>query len=461
MYSRMGADMVGNKKQKDSLQTQSPLQTVLRHWRRPIIALALSAPLLVLVLALIKTSVNVPFWDQWELVPLYEKLRQGTLTFSDFFAQHNEHRILFPRFIMAGLAVFTAWNVLYEVAVNVLLAVAVFGVLWLLIKHTFTQSRIRIAAAFVLSLILFSPIQFENWMWGWQIQWFLNVLGLAVSVWALWAWRAKEPWLKLGVAAIAAAIATYSLASGFFVWLVCLPLVLFAKDLRKFWPAWVGAAILVVGSHYIGYVDPAYHPSKLIFLKEPLQFTTYFLVYVGRPLVVDFLVSVPVTLLYLLTFALGLVRVAQKHLREITTTLLPWLCLGLYGLLAAASTAVSRLGLGIEQAYSNRYITLSNLILISGVILAFKLVEHSTGKTLRAVRMGGITILTAVVLVLSVNYYKGLAQMQEREIHLKKVQHCAQTATSAEDDCLLLLYPNKEVVWPRLQYLRSIHWGGL
>ena len=426
-------------------------------WQRALIALVIFAPLVGLIAVLARYSVNVPFWDQWELPTLLEKVRAGTATFSDFFAQHNEHRILFPRLVMVGLALCTAWNVLYEIAANVVFAVGIFWFLWLIIKRTFASKKLQLATVGIMGLILFSPIQFENWMWGWQIQWYLNVLGLVMAVWALWAWRTTSSLAKLVVGMLGATLATYSLASGFIVWLVCLPLLWLSKDLRRLFWYWVGAALLVVGSHYVGYVDPAYHPSKLIFLSEPIQFMVYFLVYVGRPLTLDFLAGVPVALAYLAAIAVGYMHVFQAYRRELVGALLPWLCLGLYGLLAAVSTSISRLGLGVEQAYSNRYITLSMLLLMAFVVLLVKVYERSPG----VVRRIAIAGLAVIVLLVGINYAKGIVQMKERKIHLLNVQHCAQTATSAADDCLLLLYPNKEAVWPRLQYLRSIHWGGL
>lgn len=431
------------------------------NWRTLGMAGLVCLPALILVGLLVKYAVNVPFWDQWELVTIFEKWHAGTLGFADFFAQHNEHRVLFPRLIMFALAVATGWNTLYEVAVNVVLAAATFWFLWQVIKATFDSARIRFVAAASVSLVIFSPLQFENWMWGWQIQWFLNVLGLVVAVWALSAWQTKNKWAAFIVAVIAAGVATYSLASGFFVWLVCVPLLWFRKDLRPLLWAWVTAAAVVVGSHYIGYVDPAYHPSKLIFLKEPLNFIMYFLVYAGRPLIVDFLLSVPIFIAYGVVYASALAYLFKKHIRQVTTTLLPWLSIGLYGLLAAGSTSISRLGFGVEQAYSSRYSTLSSLLLIAGIVLLYKIIEQERAKAGVAVRRAVVVVLSGAMLLVGANYAKGIVQMHERNEHLTKVQTCARMAASADDDCLLFLYPNKEIVWERLQYLRAIHWGGL
>ncbi len=425
-------------------------------WVKFLSIIAIALPPLVLAAALIKYSVNVPFWDQWELVTLIQKLHNGTAGFSDFFAQHNEHRIFFPRIVMVVLAYITSWNTKFEVAANVVLAASSMWFLWLMLRKTLTERRLIFAITFLISLILFSPVQFENWMWGWQIQWYLNILGLILALWALTTWRTKNVLAKLILAGLGATLATYSLASGFFVWIICLPIIWTSKDFRRFLPYWIFAAAIVVGAHYIGYVDPSYHPSKMLFLQEPVQFTVYLLVYIGRPLPWDFLVGVPVAIAYLTVVANSLIYYFQNFKNKLQL-ILPWLCLGLYSLLAAISTDMSRLGLGVEQSYASRYSTLSMLFLISLVVILAKIIELSPTKVKKIM----LIILATITILVAANYAKGLLQMKERHIYLLNVKQCAQTATSENDECLLLLYPNKQSVWPRLEYLRSIHWGGL
>lgn len=420
----------------------------------------LLAPAAALIILLSIFAVNVPFWDQWELIELYKRAHDGTLTFWDLFAQHNEHRILFGRLVFLGLANLSNWNTLYEVGASVIFALGSFGLLWTMLKKTFQSRPVLIAAAFVVSFILFSPLQSENWIWGWQLMWFMNVLAVVTAIWALGFWQAPAI-ARLIVAILAGIVATYSLASGAFVWLVCVPLLLFNKKMRRFLPLWLFAAALVVGSHYWHYVDPAYHPSKTLFLSQPLNFTIYLLAYLGRPVVVDFLLSVPITLLYLGTLAVSLAHVYKKHVAHLTTTFLPWLCLGGYAVLAALSASVSRLGLGIEQAFSSRYSTLSSLLVITVCIVLFKIIELSPGHFKRHIRITAGALLMAAVLLIGANWIVGVKQTKERSAHLHEVKRCAHEATSEQDPCLLKLYPDQHKVWPRVQYLRSIHWGGL
>ncbi len=424
-----------------------------------VIGLFVLLPPVILVLLLARYSVNVPFWDSWELVPIFEKINNGTVTFGDFFAQHNEHRILFPRLIMVGLANISHWNALYEIATNVVLAAVSFWFLYLIFKRTFTNQTRLIVGILLVSIIFFSPIQFENWMWGWQIQWFLNVLGLIVAVWSLSVSK-LPPIARLIIGAIAATIATYSLASGFFVWLVCAPLLFFSPQLKKLLPVWIALAIIVVGSHYIGYHDPEYHPSKFLFLHDPLGLLKYFLIYIARPIVVDFLESIPTAVLYIGAIAGAVGFFARKNLKKEAVILLPWVAIGMYGIFAGLSTAVSRLGLGLEQAYSNRYITLSSLLLIALVVGLLKVHELMRPGN-KALTYLPIAALSFILILTCLNFSKGIIQMKERHTYLLTAKQCAQDARSATDDCLLKLYPDKDRVWQRLQFVRQEHLSDL
>ncbi len=63
-----------------------------------IVALLLAMlPLVVLLRTFASYAVDLPIWDEWwSIVPLLQKYFSGTLVWGDFWAQHNEHRLLFP-----------------------------------------------------------------------------------------------------------------------------------------------------------------------------------------------------------------------------------------------------------------------------------------------------------------------------------------------------------------------------
>ena len=57
-------------------------------------------PALLLLADIRAFAVNIPFMDDWQFVPLLEKAKNGTLTFQELWAPHDEHRLLLPRIII-------------------------------------------------------------------------------------------------------------------------------------------------------------------------------------------------------------------------------------------------------------------------------------------------------------------------------------------------------------------------
>jgi hypothetical protein len=142
--------------------------------------LLLATPALVILLLISIYAVNVPYWDQWDEVPrLIEKMNSGTLGLPDFFAQHNEHRIVFPRLIMFGLALLTRWNIKVELVASWILACISAYNLWRLCRVTgFFGSTADFWLLFAANVLLFTPLQSENWLWGFQIGFFFAGNGI-------------------------------------------------------------------------------------------------------------------------------------------------------------------------------------------------------------------------------------------------------------------------------------------
>src|SRR5215472_6657949 len=86
-------------------------------------ALLIFTPPLLIGVLIFKNGVDTPVLDEWDgTAPLFEKMADGTLGVADFFAQHNEHRIFFPRLIFFALGRLTHWNIRAELWVIWLLA---------------------------------------------------------------------------------------------------------------------------------------------------------------------------------------------------------------------------------------------------------------------------------------------------------------------------------------------------
>lgn len=352
-----------------------------RFWRALPWVLALAAPIITLT-AILLLSVDVPYWDQWEMTPLIQKSIEGRLAFSDLWAWHNEHRPLVPRLLLLGLARMTHWNVRCELLASFALAALLFGLLaaFVIRRARATGGGNSAWTICLLSWVVFSLSQWENWFLGWQFQVFLCSL-CAVGAMLLLGRR------KLGImhtcaAALLAAVATCSFGSGAALWPVGF-LVLAARwksECRYGPPAvWTVSACVLLAAYLTG---------------EPAQAT-------GAP-VPDTAVAIPEYPLYVLKWLgaalapwdggrapwlnahgtcavlsglVGLILMGLAMRRHATGRVEPWAaaCFGLaaYCLFTACAAAWFRVqdSAGSGQALSSRYITVSNLFWIALILL--------------------------------------------------------------------------------------------
>lgn len=332
-------------------------------------------------------ALDMPYYDQWELVPLLEKVHAGTFSLGDVWAQHNEHRLVFPRLVMLGLAHLTDWNIYAELATNLVLALFTWMILFMIIRRSSAQvhegenNRVYMA----MTLIVFSVSQWQNWFLGWQLQEFMNVLAIVIALGCL-SWQTHTS-LGVGLALMAGVVATYSFANGILIWPIGLGMLVLLRSARPYTfrreaGAWGLVGFVVIVSYLYGYQTPPYHAPLRDALGQPRHVSLYFFAYLGQPLgnmslymalcmgAFGFLVWL-VTLLQLVVCRVSLVA------------LLPWIGMALYALGTAALTAVGRVDEGLEQALSSRYVTMANLLWLPVVVQVHWVAQVSEGRFIR------------------------------------------------------------------------------
>lgn len=397
-------------------------------------------------------GITVPFWDAWELVPLLERVQSGNLAFSDLWAPHGDHRIFFPEVIMLALAQLSAWNITWELIINFMLVSLTLLVFCHLLRQTVDSSWPWVSILF--SCFIFSPVQWENFSWGWQLQIFLSNLAMGVAVWSVTQWPGR--WRGICLAIGAALIASYSFANGPVTWVAVLFLIVQRERNWKH-AVLVGLAFTAAIVFYtLGYKG-AYFQSKFLFLiTHPFDFIGYVLIYLGSPMGFgreD--VSLMIGLLALaLAFAgtIGARRFSQKEFHKT----LPWQAVALYSLLSALATAVGRAEFGVEQALSSRYTTLATPFLVSALVITILWLRDPMGNgSPLPVRwkklIGGLSALLAFCFVLS--FSKGergfVAQRDRLQWALVYLKH----PDLAPDEFLKVFYPHAEIIRERAKAL--------
>jgi hypothetical protein len=375
-----------------------------------------------LIFALIlKYGVDVPHWDEWEYVKFFEKFSQGTLTLGDLFAQQNEFRQFFPNLIFVGLGWLTRWDKRYELLVSLALASLVSINIYRLEKLTIGGSPARRITIYVLSnLLIFSPVQYQNWLLGMQIIYFMPIA--CVTTCLVITYSQLSPRVKLLLCMGLATISTFSSANGILCWLLVLPLLAWTTSPRQanrkwLMLVWIAAFVASAALYFYGYHKPAGHPSLSESLIHPLKAFSYFLVLLGKALEPGEAFSL-----------LGLSRTLQKIIAGITGLCLAaffvvsafylrremkrnrrvaaWLMLGTYSIATAMLITVGRAGFGVEQAFSSRYTTFTLYLPIALLhLIPIVLDTNITAGKLAGVKRRPLLLLAGVVVALQLVIY--------------------------------------------------------
>ena len=358
-------------------------------------------------------GVDVPFWDDWSLVDLFNKVSEGNASFRDYFAQHNEHRIFLPKIIFVILAFASKWNLKLQMYLSVFLTIIT---CWLIYKIS-EANQIKNRSLFHIFNILtcfwlFSLVQAENWLWGFQLAWFLVNSLLVLAVFLLTVPNNLPPNVRFYGAALCCLLASFSLAHGLLSWLAVIPSILsfsgqaITRKLKLRVFLWLILFILFCFIYSIDFHKVGHYPDLLFFLKEPLASFNYFLRILISPIVINPINPGKIKPLFfgglfiLSCFIFFNIYYFKEYNSKFATKAAPWLSIGWFTILFALLTVIGRSGFGVEQAMESRYTTMSILLIISCLQIWLLFVEQGTsqwvGKTYRYL---SCYVLTGILLV--------------------------------------------------------------
>lgn len=392
-------------KPKASAKSPAPVWGINPEMKRILCLSGGTAAILFLLGMFVFYSVDYPYYDQWDFVPFLEKAFSHQLTWQDFWAQHNEHRLVFPRLLMLVLARLSHWNIYLELLANLILA----GLTWLVLcAQAKSSSRnvhegASVALYLMLTLLVFSLSQWQNWFFGWQLQEFMNVLAVVLTLIAL-TWRGL-PGLGVSVAACFALVASGSFASGILIWPIGLfLLVLQRRERGKYFRyellAWAALGSAVTWAYLKDYTTPSYHPPLASALAQPLNCALYILAYLGQPVWnLDPIISIVLGLVGLLLWSTSLSQLLLS--RVPITTLSPWIGMALYAIGTACLTALGRVDNGLDQAMSSRYVTMANLLWIPVAVQFYWVARLTDGPLVRRSLSIKICVLCALLVTAS------------------------------------------------------------
>lgn len=428
------------------------------HFSNNILFLLAIFPATLLAFLIYSYAVDLPYWDQWAIATLFDKINNDSLSFSDLIAQHNESRKFFPRLLFIGLAYFTHWDVRYEMLVIFLLACIVSINLYYLSNLTIkgcTNKKLLIAS--ISNLLIFAPIQWENWLWGIQIVVFVPIVCITSCV--LLAYSRLDIKAKFGLGICLSTISTFSYANGMLCWIIVFPVILLKckKELSKNkWLifAWIFAFTINVVTYFYNYKKPPSHPSFSEGLLHPLHAIHYFLSFLGAPLsfgtTSNRLIIGPIIgfalILLLLASCTYLLKFANDSF--LLHNMAGWLTIGTYTVISGIITTSGRVGFGVDQSLASRYTTFSIYLIVSLIYIIVIIYDDLQKKNLlnkykkRLNRY--VYVITGIILVLHLlTSMQAIASMNDLKRDRLLAKSCLQFINILPDECLTKnVYPD-------------------
>jgi len=369
-------------------------------------------PIVILIPFVLTYGVRVPIWDELPVAVIFEKIAAGNAGLSDFAEIYNDHRYFFLRAIVVPLAFLTGWNKIYEMAIGLLFA-AITGIFLVRMSRQcypdiYPSKKFHIVNG-LCGLILFSLVQYQNWLWGLQLGVFLVNLCVTVALFILYSGRKFGGYRRIIFAALPTVIASFTLAQGLISWLAILPsVVLSSKTLKsglKDGAIWLGLFGISTAVYVMGYdAENSTRFDVFYLLNHPLYWLRFFFTLLGAPLAQY---SAPIaTLLGVIVFCRLIGAIAwgwRKRGMECLRTVAPWLSLALFALLFATITTFGRVeaafvDLGLDFALGSRYTSNSLFLWIATLQIGL---YFFTGERPDIRRKWGLNYLAILIIFLT------------------------------------------------------------
>lgn len=411
--------------------------------------LVILAPFIFIETIIVTKSVDMPYQDGWTLVPVFENLDAHHYVTATklLWYQHNEHRPFFPNLFSVIVGEFTRWNIKVEMLLNGVLALATFSIfIWYAKKSARKKAALYIFLP-IMALMLFSPNQWENWLWGWQIEWLFCVLAGVLALALLdRKFQKASINLKLIAAALLCFIATFSVGNGFVFWLVGYIPLFANKYSRKKILLWTLGFVFSLALYFYHYEFLAPGPLKVHFI----DYIQFIFAYIGSSFSQDLATAVTVGVVITVVSVLLVYKARVIDKMPDDKIAFP-LGIMIFVLASDIITLHSRLSIfGPDGALASRYVIVSTLytvaiLLLLMQILADKFSLYLTAAILLPFVIGGY-INNMTVLNQHAKYY---ASVKQCLVLPNPVHVCKQDA-----------YPDVTNVTNWLEFVKAKHLAG-
>jgi hypothetical protein len=350
-------------------------------------------------------GVEVPTLDDWAMAPLIVRAHTGELRWGDMFAQQQEARTVLPKLIFVLSAMRGHWDVRDLMMLSVISCGLTAAGIFILMRRSGLGPAAVAVCFWLVVLTIFSPAQFELWIFASGFPSFLPALFLVAALVALGTLRSTS--LKFFTCAPLAAASSFTLANGLLAWGLTFPALLLVERPARWrsWLAlWLGACAVCATIYFWGYQRPPYHPPFAPAVSL-LEYSNFILGFLGGGLAYSFrdhaVAATFFGALQLGLYLLALVHLARRiHDRAFLARVIPWFVLGLYSIGSACLAALGRVGYGASYALSSRYVTFS-IYLTVAVIALVAILGREILQSRPTRRSRGWVLVTSVILIIA------------------------------------------------------------
>ena len=430
--------------------------------KRILLYLLILVPPLILGWLIWRYGVNLPYWDQWDTPGrLIVEATHASLSQEQWMRQHNESRTLFPNLVFLSLANLTNWNNRYEMLVTFILACLVAYNIYRLSRITLDRDWQHLICFLLASLLIFSPTQHENWLWGFQGVAFITIAAITTSLVVIFS---ATPWIaKLIVSCLLSAIATFSFANGVLCWLLIIPALLLKAVEDKFKKIWVIFWWLIASSftltiYLYDYQRGASSASLTQVFTQPKLAISYYFALLGSPIFPYDLLASQITglaIAFIFVACCFYLLIKRRNILTINRSL-PWILLGCYTLLSAGLTTAGRIHFGIETALSSRYISFAIYLTIAIIYLFAIILKTNANRVWLKII---VSLLTALLIVTCRNnFLLGIESMTRSHYQRVYGKTCLMTMDLINDtECIsLYVHPVIEHIETRVRRLDEV-----
>lgn len=348
------------------------------------------------LVAVIHSYNPLPVWDYWQVTEHFH--RYQAFDWSVLWAQHNEHRILFPEIIFAIDALFLHERQVLPQALNLLC----YFLLWIVLAAAFYSERT------INRLVCTASILLAGVIIGWQgsvvvvgtpflLQWTMLQLSVMLGLYLLTRGAERQAWLYILGSIACGIVATYSSGNGMLLWPVLILGALLLRIPKAQLFTLAIAAVVSVAVYFIGY-QSSNDLNVLAMLRHPFYLAGFLASYLSMPFgaIGNATFALIIGSANLLTFLFAL-YVARRH--GLLRSKLSILLFGSYVfiLLTAILTAAGRMNPADHQFIAAKAARYVSLPLVNWAVLLLAVIWLSSSRKWEIFSAGNLLFIAAMM----------------------------------------------------------------